>query len=107
MFTKLAFTALALTAVGATSSAQATIQDFTLANESHLTIEEARLSPAWSPYVGGDALGNNVLPAGTSTRIYFPANTSDCLWDLTLVYANGQRSEGRHDLCRVQYVRAR
>jgi hypothetical protein len=33
MFTKLAFTALALTAVGATSSAQAAIQDFTLVNE--------------------------------------------------------------------------
>jgi hypothetical protein len=107
MFTKLAFAALALTAISAISSAQAAIQDFTLVNDSHLTIEEARLSPPWSPYVGGDALGDNVLSAGASTRIYFAGNTNDCLWDLTLVYANGQRSEGRHDLCRVQYVYAR
>jgi hypothetical protein len=107
MFTKLAFTALALTAVGAISSAQAAVQDFTLVNDSRLTIEEARLSPASSPYVGGDALGDDVLAPGASTRIYFANNTSGCLWDLTLVYANGQRSEGRHNLCRVQYVRAR
>jgi hypothetical protein len=106
MFTKLAFTALALTAVGAISSAQAARQDFTLVNDGHSTIREARLSPAWSPYVGGDALRYSVLAPGASTRIYFPSNSSDCLWDLTLVYANGQRSEGRHNLCRVQYVHA-
>jgi hypothetical protein len=103
MFKKIAAALALMTTIGS-NGAHAAVQDFTLMNESGVTIEEARLSPSWSPYVGADALGSGILPDGASSHIHFSRNNSDCIWDLTLVYSDGRTSTDRHDLCRIAYV---
>ncbi len=54
---------------------------------------------------GGDLLGQNVLRNGQTFDVSFPQRSSECLWDIKVVYNDGDQSELRQvNLCRVSRV---
>jgi hypothetical protein len=80
-------------------------QDFSLVNRTGYQINEIYVGPSSSPNWGRDLLGRNVLPNGRSFDVRFPGGHPECLWDIKVVYDDGDQSQFmRVDLCRVSRV---
>lgn len=96
--------ALAAAAAGGQASAQSQ-QDFRLINRTGQQINELYVSPSANDRWGRDILGDEVMPSGTSRNITFPRTTEACLFDLKVVYADGEAGEVREvNLCEVSNV---
>ncbi|MGQ3356082.1 MAG: hypothetical protein ACT6XY_11520 [Phreatobacter sp.] len=96
--------ALAVSAATTDAFAQAQ-QNFRLINRTGYQINEVYVSPSAVNSWGGDVLGDGVMPPGTSRNIRFPRRTQACIFDLRVVYADGERGEvSRLDLCQISNV---
>ncbi|NJN72772.1 MAG: hypothetical protein HC799_08155 [Limnothrix sp. RL_2_0] len=83
--------------------------NFTLYNETSQSIYYLYVSPARSDTWGSDVLGDDILRSGAYTRITFPNQTSNspCIYDVKVVFRNGTKSTGRHNLCEFDSVTIR
>ena len=102
----LAFCVWSSMAIGTTTNAAADPRDFTLVNESDVTIMYVYVTSSDTASWNEDLLGNDVLIAGQSINITF-AEFSDgnCLYDIKVVAADGR--EGylwAIDLCTINTV---
>jgi hypothetical protein len=101
--TLLAATFATLAATGA-AFAQAQ-QNFALINRTGHQINEVYVSPTTSRNWGRDILGEGVMPTGTRRNITFPRQTQACMFDLKIVYDDGEPSEvSGVNLCEVSNV---
>ena len=85
------FSLLALTVMLLATSlpALAGQQDFTLVNESGISIVELYVSPASVNSWEEDVLGVETLPSGSSTKVVFSDDEDRSVWDLRLIDENG------------------
>jgi hypothetical protein len=80
-------------------------QDFALVNRTGYQIDEVYVGPTSSPNWGRDLLGQNVLANNQVFNVRFGAATSECMWDIKVVYNDGDTSEFRRvNLCQVSRV---
>lgn len=80
-------------------------QDFTMINRSGYQIDRIYIGPSSSPNWGNDLLGRNVLRNGQTFNVTFPNRSPECLWDIKLVYNDGDQSELRQaNLCRISRI---
>ncbi len=94
--------ALAAVAVAPASAAQ---QDFDLINQTGYTIEQVYVSPTNSNNWQEDVLGRDVMNDGEGGTITFNRSERTCLWDLKVVYDDGESAEwDRFDLCKVSTI---
>ncbi|MDO9712109.1 hypothetical protein [Paracraurococcus lichenis] len=87
------------------TGASAGQQDFVLANRTGYQIEEVYVSKTSTSSWENDVLGDDVLNHGKSVKIRFASGTRGCMYDLKVVYADGDKAEwGRINLCEVSKV---
>lgn len=80
-------------------------QDFALVNRTGYQIDEVYVGPTSSPNWGRDLLGQNVLANNQVFNVRFGASTAECMWDIKVVYSDGDTSEFRRvNLCQVSRV---
>ena len=98
--------AVALASIAASTEAFAQAQqNFSLINRTGYQINEVYVSPSASNSWGRDILGDGVMPSGTRRNITFPQRTRACMFDLRVIYADGERGEVREiNLCEVSNV---
>jgi hypothetical protein len=101
---KLAIGAI-LSAAFAAAPAIAGTQDFTILNNTGYPIEEVYVSASSKDEWEEDVLGRDTLPADERTKIRFDRDEEACLWDLKVVYEDGESSEWQGiNLCEVAVV---
>jgi hypothetical protein len=66
-------------------------QDFTLVNETGLTIDQFFCSPTTTKDWEDDVLGQDILADEASVEIKFSRDTQECTWDLMIVDADGDK----------------
>jgi hypothetical protein len=87
------------------SPAAAARQDFVLVNNTGYPIEQVYVSASAKEEWEEDVLGRDVLPAGGRTTIHFPKREDACLWDLKVVYTDGETAEWQAlNLCTISVV---
>ncbi|QCI68896.1 hypothetical protein [Phreatobacter stygius] len=80
-------------------------QNFSLVNRTGFQVNEVYVSPSANNNWGRDILGDGVMPSGTRRNITFPRRTQACMFDLRIVYDDGDKSEAREiNLCQVSNV---
>jgi hypothetical protein len=80
-------------------------QDFSMVNRTGYQIDQIYIGPSSSTSWGPDLLGRNVLANGRTFDVRFPNRSSECLWDIKLVYNDGDQSELRQaNLCRISRI---
>ena len=80
-------------------------QDFTLINRTGYEIREVYVSRSATNSWEEDVLGNDTLANGRSVNIRFRGNSSNCQWDLKVVYNDGDTGEWRRlNLCSISRV---
>lgn len=72
------------------SCAYASKLDFTLVNNTGYRIDIVNVTPATSDSWEEDIMGKDYLENGQSVSIHFPAKADSKLWDLQIVYTNGE-----------------
>jgi hypothetical protein len=82
--TLIALVLLVASTISATAFADGGAQDFTLYNESKLSIDALYISEANKDSWEEDVLGMEILEDGKSTPINFE-NTAECMWDIKIV----------------------
>ena len=74
-------------------------------NRTGYQIDQIYIGPSSSPNWGPDLLGRNVLANGRNFDVRFPQRSNECLWDIKVVYNDGDQSELRQvNLCQVSRV---
>ena len=97
--------AVVATTIGLSGLAQAAQQDFTLVNRTGYTVNEVYVSAANARSWQEDVLGEDTLETGQNVKIRFERGARGCLYDLKVVYADGDKSEwSKLDLCRISRV---
>jgi len=80
-------------------------QNFTLVNKTGYTIAEVYVSPTKAADWEEDVLGRDVLPTSTRVEIRFDRSEKSCLWDLMVVYDDGESAEwDAFDLCTISVI---
>ncbi len=93
--------AFALT-IGTAGLAQAAKQDFTLVNRTGYTVAHVFVSAADSNSWEEDVLGEDTLENGDHVNITFETGERGCLYDLKVVYDDGDSSAwGKINLCKI------
>ena len=87
-----AFVMLLLPALASAQSAQN--PSFNVVNRGTSAINEVYATPAGMTSWGRDRLGRNAVPPGQTFAVRLPAD-GNCLYDVRVVYANGQSDERR------------
>jgi hypothetical protein len=101
---KLALAAI-LSAAFAAVPALAGTQDFTILNNTGYPIEEVYVSASSKDDWEEDVLGRDILGEDERTKIRFDRDEDACLWDLKVVYDDGESSEWQGiNLCKVSVV---
>ena len=90
--------AFALT-IGAAGLAQAAKQDFTLVNRTGYTVAHVYVSAADSNSWEEDVLGEDTLENGDHVDIAFEKGERGCLYDLKVVYDDGDSSAWGRSTC--------
>lgn len=86
------------------ASAQAK-QNFTLVNKTGYTISEVYVAPSKSKSWEEDILGQDVMPNATTVDIRFSRKDKTCMWDLKVVYDDGESAEwDNFNLCQVSKI---
>lgn len=77
---------------------------FVLSNRSRAVLNELYLSPTGNDSWGEDRLGDDTIGAGGTRVIRLPPG--ECLYDVRVVFANGDASEKRRlNLCQITNLR--
>ncbi|MBU8541576.1 hypothetical protein [Falsiroseomonas tokyonensis] len=101
---RLLLASLVATCLASAAQAQGR-QDFAMVNRTGYQIDEVYIGPSSSPNWGRDILGQNVLANGRTFNVTFSGGSSECLWDIKVVYADRDQSELRQvNLCRVSTI---
>lgn len=80
-------------------------QDFTLINNTGLVVNEVYVSPSAVDDWEEDVLGQDVLGHGARTAIRFERDAEACLWDLRVVYTDGEAADwGGLNLCEISVI---
>ena len=80
-------------------------QDFTLVNATGHTVNEVYVSPSSADDWEEDVLGQDVLANGGRTEIRFDRDVDACLWDLRVVYSDGEAAEwAGFNLCEISVI---
>jgi hypothetical protein len=96
-----AFTAII---VAGTAAAQAPNPSFNIVNRGSSPINQAFATPAGMTTWGRDRIANHPIPPGQTAPVRLPADGS-CLYDIRVVYANGQSDERRNlNTCNLDNV---
>lgn len=97
--------AAALAIGGATPALAKGKQNFTLLNNTGYTISEVYVSPTKSSEWEEDIMGRDVLPDGTAVDISFSRKEDACIWDLLVVYDDGEQAEwNEFNLCTISKI---
>jgi len=89
----------------AAAPALAAQQDFTLENNTGYTIEQVFVSAASSRDWEEDVMGWDILADGESVEISFSSAEDACLFDLKVIYDDGEEAMwDRLDLCSISVV---
>ena len=72
------------------SCAYASKLDFTLVNNTGYRIDIVNVTPATSDSWEEDIMGKDYLENGQTVEIHFPSKSDSKLWDLQVVYTNGE-----------------
>jgi hypothetical protein len=95
---------VAVLAAPSTASAQAK-QNFSIVNKTGYTISEVYVSPAKAKSWQEDILGSDVLANAATIEISFSRRERSCLWDLKVVYDDGESAEwDNFNLCQVSRI---
>jgi hypothetical protein len=95
----------ALSGLLATSALAQGRQDFTLINRTGYQIDRVHVSSSQQRSWGPDILGRGVLVNNATINITFPQKSNECMWDMRVVYNDGDQSEWRQlNLCRISRV---
>lgn len=79
--------------------------DFTLKNDTGLTIDELFVAPNTSDDWEEDVLGKDVLKHGEALDITFSRSEKTCLWDLKIVDEEEDSVEWEKlDLCKAEHI---
>lgn len=79
--------------------------DFTLVNQTGYVINEVYVSPSSAEDWQDDVLGVDQFPDDAAVDISFSRSSSECQWDLMVVYTDGETAAwGGIDLCSVSTV---
>lgn len=98
------FLALLLT-FGMVGSLWAGTQDFQLTNATGYTIDAVFVSPSDQESWESDVMGRDVLDDGQAVNITFDRNTSECKFDLQVIYTDKEVAIWQDiDLCTVSSV---
>jgi hypothetical protein len=96
-----AFTAII---VAGSAAAQAPNPSFNIVNRGSSPINKAFATPAGMSTWGRDRLANRPIPPGQTAPVRLPADGS-CIYDVRVVYANGQSDERRNlNTCNLDNV---
>ncbi len=99
-----AFAALSLTVATGDVRAQAQ-QDFVLVNRTGYTIDEVYVSASNVNSWEEDLMGDDSLENGQQLNVRFARNTSQCMFDIKVVYDDQETAEFRGiNLCQVSRV---
>ena len=80
-------------------------QDFTLVNRTGYDIAEVYVAPSASDDWEEDVMGRDILAAGDAVDIGFPERGKICVYDLKVVYTDGEEAEwDRFDLCALNRI---
>lgn len=79
------------------SPAVGTDQNFTLHNQTELTIESVYVSPSGAGSWSEDILGQDILDDHTDLDVKFDRGSSQCEWDVRADFSDGT-SEQVHDV---------
>ncbi len=95
---------LALLLFAASAMAQGS-QDFNLTNKTGYDIHEVYVSPSNEESWEEDVLDQDILSNGQSVIIRFPHSPGTCVWDLLVVYDDGEQAEWEDfDLCKTSKI---
>jgi hypothetical protein len=99
-----AFAALSLSVAAGDVRAQAQ-QDFVLVNRTGYTIDEVYVSASNVNSWEEDLMGDDSLENGQQLNVRFARNTSQCMFDIKVVYDDQETAEFRGiNLCQVSRV---
>lgn len=87
---KLTMTAAALALAGFASPALAGEQDFVLVNNTGYNVDQVYVSPTRVDVWQEDVLGDYMLMNGERATIRFNRAEDACLWDVKLIYEDGE-----------------
>ena len=81
-------------------------QNFTLKNRTGYTISEVYVSPSKVSSWEEDVLGRDELAHGEEFEISFSRSEKSCIWDLKVVYDDGEPAEwSNFNLCEVSTIK--
>jgi hypothetical protein len=93
---------LSLTCLAALVASNA---DFRLVNRTGYDINEVYVGPTSSSVWGEDVMGEQSLDDGETANIRFTGKSSECMWDIKVVYEDKDQSEFRSvNLCETSVV---
>ena len=99
------FAAAMAAALALAGPAVAGDQDFALINATGHTVNEVYVSPSAVDEWEEDVLGQDVLADGARTTIRFERDTEACLWDLRVVYSDGETADWPGlNLCEISVI---
>ena len=88
-----------------TTAAHASDADFTLVNKTGYQVDSVYVEPSKSDSWGKDILGRGALADGESVDIAFAHSGSECIFDLKVVYQDGDSKEWNNiDLCKYEKI---
>ncbi len=73
--------------------------DFKLINKSGFTLQEFYVSSARRERWGNDVLGQGVLENGRSATVNFPVESDDCVYDIKMIFNDGDVLTDQMNLC--------
>ena len=73
--------------------------NFKLINKSGFTLQEFYVSSAQRNRWGNDVLGKSTLPSGRSASVNFPVESDDCVYDLKMIFDDGDELTDTINLC--------
>lgn len=97
--------AVIATTIGLGGLAQAAKQDFTLVNRTGYTVSHVYVSAADANSWEEDVLGEDTLETGDHVDIGFEKGERGCLYDLKVVYDDGDSSAwAKINLCQINRI---
>lgn len=75
--------------------------DFRIVNNSGFVLMELYVSPQSSSQWGSDVLGRNVIESPGSAMVRFPKGGSECVYDIRMVFDDGDVLTDQQNLCQI------
>lgn len=97
--------AVVVSVIAATAALAQGKQNFTLVNQTGYTIDQVYVSPSKSDSWDEDVMEMDVLPNNTEVDINFSRKEKACMWDLKVVYDDGETAEWDGiNLCEISTI---